>query len=59
MSREWTWETASRSERGEWIRSHEMKLDRNHLKQLFCLTDEGMKAILDGSDWHPRFEIKP
>jgi hypothetical protein len=51
------WEAASPSERGKMVRQHRYERKLN-LKELFCLTDEGLEEILAGRDWKPEYETQ-
>ncbi len=56
--RGWTWATASPQERGEWVRRHLRtgKMSAEAVRDLFELTETGLRAIQDGDDWRPEHE---
>lgn len=49
---EWTWETGTPKERGEFIRSHRwIGLSSAQVRDLFGLSEPEIAAILKGADW--------
>lgn len=54
----WTWATASAVERGCWVREHmrSMRYSVPGLCELFGLTEDGARKILNGDDWRPEYE---
>lgn len=56
----WTWKDATPRERGIWVRQslRDCLSNRDKLRELFNLTEDGVDKILNGSDWYPEFEMK-
>jgi hypothetical protein len=54
----WTWEHGTQRERGEMVRSHvtACRGDHEKLRELFWLTESGLRRILAGDDWRPEYE---
>ncbi len=52
----WTWNTANPAERAMWIREHLNKLSEASVRDLFQLTDDGLKAIKNGAAWRADYE---
>lgn len=60
MAKSWNWETGTAHERAETVRSHwEHCFSMEQLRDLFSLTDDGCRRILNGDDWRPLYEAKP
>jgi hypothetical protein len=55
LKQPFVWGTASPYERAKMVRQHRYEGKLN-LCDLFCLTDEGLAAILAGGDWKPEYE---
>lgn len=59
---EWTWERAPPRERAEMVRNHTYgakPLSWDAIKELFCLTDIGMRRIMAGDIWRPEYQQTP
>ena len=54
----WTWNTAPPVERGWWVRENCRYAggDLARLCDLFNLTEDGAKRILNGDIWRPEYE---
>lgn len=51
-----TWETANPVERAIWVRDNLKQFDRDKVRELFRLTEEGLQAIEDGAAWRQDYE---
>lgn len=57
----WSWENGTPRERANIVRSHAhgtRPLSNAALRDLFCLTPEGLLAILRGLDWCDEFSTE-
>jgi hypothetical protein len=53
----WKWETATPYERACFVRKNrQMGIMDWDLLDLFCLTKDGLAAIVRGKDWHPSYQ---
>jgi hypothetical protein len=53
----WKWETATPYERACFVRENrKLGVMDWHLLDLFCLTQDGLAAIVRGKDWHPSYQ---
>lgn len=55
----WAWVTGTPNERARAVRAHHRltpPLAREALRDLFCLTDGGLAAIIHGGDWRPEYQ---
>lgn len=60
MRQPMTWEASDNYEKAVWVRKHifsdSLQITEIELMKLFNLTDEGLEAIRNGSDWRPEFK---
>lgn len=61
MGEAWTWVKATPRERAEFVRQHrhDSSFTQDKLCELFDLTHDGLRQIMNGADWRPDYKRAP